>query len=131
MSRFLRVLRFKDTGGYPYTLISPLLYRSARLGLVHIPTGFKTDLASIPWFVQPLFGFARVGRFDRAAVVHDYLYATQWLPRSRCDAVLLEAMLADQVSPFVAYQIWLGVRVGGWWAWRNDHKFVGHFRHYR
>ncbi len=131
MSEFKSALRFSDNGGYPFTLISPLSYHSTLLGHIHVPRGFKTDLASIPWFAQPLFHFLRVGRYDRAAVVHDFLYATQRHRRSICDRVLLEAMLADGVSPLVAYQIWLGVRLGGWVAWRSDHKHIQKFRHYR
>ena len=131
MSHFASALRFTDAGGYPFLLSTPLGYRSDLLGYIHVPKGFQTDLASIPWCVQPLFHFLRVGRYDRAAVIHDWLYATQRHPRHICDQVLLEAMLADGVSALVAYQIWAGVRIGGWVAWRLDHKHIQRFRHYR
>lgn len=131
MSEFKSALRFSDSGGYPFTLISPLSYRSALLGPTHVPKGFKTDLASIPWFAQPLFHFLRVGRYDRAAVVHDWLYATQYQRKAVCDRVLLEAMLADGVGFWPAHLIYWGVRLGGWWAWHSDHKHIQKFRHYR
>jgi hypothetical protein len=129
MSDFLTTLKFEDDGGYPFTLLATLEYYSSLLGtVIRVPAGFQTDLASIPWFAQPLVGFMRVGRFDRAAVIHDWLYATQWLPRGLCDRILRKAMEADRVSWLVRWQIWAGVRVGGWWAWYNDGKHVQHFR---
>lgn len=125
----MSALTLKDRGGYPFTLTTALRYHCRLLNsAITIPKGFRTDLATIPWFAQPLVGFMRIGRFDRAAVVHDWLYAVQWLPRHVCDAVLYEAMRADHVSWMVAGQIWVGVRIGGWWAWYHDGKHVKHFR---
>lgn len=113
-------------------LLAPLLYRSGIFpGQICVPTHFKTDLASIPWLVQPIFGFLRVGRYDRAAVVHDWLYATQWLPRALCDRILREAMQTDGVGFWTRWAIWAGVRVGGSFAWRKDSRQVRFFRRLR
>lgn len=104
-------------------LTAPLRYQSARLGYtIIVPPGFSTDLASIPWLVQPLL--PRVGRWDRAAVVHDRLYdgsmRTHWRPRSLCDAVFREAMAVDGVTWLPRYLIWAGVRLFGFYAWYKD-----------
>lgn len=118
-SHFQSALDFEDRGGYPFKLTRPLVYYSANLRrLLRVRAGFLTDLASIPWLVQPLL--PRVGRWDRAAVIHDALYATQRYSRYRCDAILREAMTADGVGWTARWAIWLGVRVGGWWAWHCD-----------
>lgn len=122
MSAFLSSLEFEDRGGYPFLLTQPLHYYSSCLGLeIVVPRAFSTDLASIPWLVQPLL--PRIGRWDRAAVVHDWLYdgrnRTRWRSRALCDAILREAMRVDGVG-WQRRAIWLGVRIGGWWAWRQD-----------
>jgi len=127
--RFVSALKFTDKGGYPYLLAAPLRYHSDLFhGAILVPKGFRTDLATIPWCIQPLFGFMKVGRYDRAAVIHDYLYATQWLPRSFCDRILREAMQTDRVPFLTCWAIWAGVRLGGWLAWHADGRYVAHFR---
>ncbi len=64
-------------------------------------------------------------RLDAPATVHDWLYSVQIYPRSMCDGILLEAMLANGVEKWKAYVVWLNVRMGGWHAWRQDHKKYG------
>lgn len=44
--------------------------------LITVPKGFVTDLASIPKRIDDLFGLNPSGRLAKAAVLHDYLYAT-------------------------------------------------------
>jgi len=38
---------------------------------ITVPEGFKTDFASTPWFTRAIF--PPTGRYNEAAVVHDYL----------------------------------------------------------
>ena len=106
-----------DTG-LPVTLTSSLVYESPRLGrVVIVPAGFVTDLASVPrvlWnLLPPLASYAR------AAVIHDYLYATNGLTRAEADGVLLEAMQATDVPFFTRSTIYAGVRLGGFVAWNK------------
>ncbi len=85
--------------------------------------GFKTDFASIPrllWWIFP----PATGKHRRAAVVHDYLYRYQELPRKQSDDAFLELMFNDGVNWFSRYIIYLGVRIGGWYAW-NKRCFNG------
>jgi hypothetical protein len=113
---FRSPLIFKDEDGLPYTLVVDLVYESDILNRrVTVPTGFKTDLASIPrglWNVLP-----KSGRYDRAAVVHDFLYATNGVTRKQADDVLNEAMTYLKVPTWQRRMIYLGVRVGGWKPW--------------
>ena len=117
MSRFLSKLFLEDNDGFPFTVMGVLSYESDRLKTtVVVPPGFKTDLASIPqvlWNVLP-----PVGQYDRAAVIHDYLYKFPGtVSRVDADAVLNEAMDVLGVGRVKRWIIYAGVRVGGWKPW--------------
>lgn len=122
-AQFLSKLQFEDDGGLPFTLLQPLVYltnvgaAAGKINKITVPTGFKTDLASIPqllWNVLP-----PVGKYDAAAVVHDYLYQNNGITRLEADDVLLEAMKVCGVNRFQRFVIYSGVRVGGWVPWNN------------
>lgn len=123
MAAFKSKLLLDDENGFPMTLAGPFVYESDLLGLIVVPEGFGTDLASIPqalWSVLP-----KVGKWDRAAVVHDYLYQHGYarvgspVTRAQADAVLREAMIAGQVAGRRRFEIYWGVRLGGWVAWNK------------
>lgn len=110
-------LRIEDENGFPFTLLRPLQFRSQTGLLVTVPEGFETDYASIPqalWAVLP-----PVGRYDRAAVLHDYLYVHNGVERSVADAILNEAMEVAGVSRVQRWIIYSGVRIGGWVPWKR------------
>lgn len=108
---------------------APLRYRSARLGVtILVPAEFITDLASVPRL--PLVWLATGGRGPRSAVIHDWAY--QWgtwtreggaslpVPRRLADAIFHESLLADPISGagrLRAWEMWVGVRVGGRGVW--------------
>jgi hypothetical protein len=89
---------------------------------IKVPTGFVTDLASIPrvlWPVLPPFG-----KYSWAAIIHDWLYSEHRLgkahySRAYADAILLEAMRDCNVSRPVQWVVWMGVRIGAWTAWNK------------
>ena len=88
--------------------------------IICVPPGFVTDLASVPrifWNILPPFG-----KYDGAAIIHDYLYALQDRPRKNCDLILLEAMKTEGVSWITRETIYWGVRIGGWTAWLGHKK---------
>lgn len=120
-AEFLTSLFFEDAGGFPFILTEDLVYRSKVLGRkIVVPRGFKTDLASIPrvlWAVLP-----PVGKYDAAAVVHDYLYQCNGVTRGQADAVLREAMEVLRVRFTQRWTIYLGVRAGGWKPWNEYRK---------
>lgn len=125
MSRFRSTLIFEDPGGLPYILYRPLTYDSDILGRsIEVPNGFATDLASIPpglWNILP-----KTGKYDAAAVVHDYLYQFNTCSREEADAVLLEAMTVCGVGGVKKRLIYWGVRLGGWKAWRAYREGTKH-----
>jgi hypothetical protein len=91
--------------------------RSLRLSYSAVPTGFKTDLASIPkalWSV-----LSPIGRYDAPAVLHDHCYQTGGVTGSDADATLNEAMIVCNVGRWTRWTIYAGVRSGGWVTWNR------------
>lgn len=85
---------------------------------VTVPTGFVTDLASIPaafWSALP-----PAARYSYPAIIHDYLYWFQPCSRAEADAVLQAAMEDMGVASAKLEIIYGAVRVGGGGAW--DHN---------
>lgn len=100
-------------------LDSPLVYIDKRGTRWVIPTGFTTDLASVPKIVP---GFIRIFFGDKletasAAILHDCLYSSQRISRREADNLFYEALRDLNQSRIGAFIPWLGVRLGGWWAW--------------
>jgi hypothetical protein len=113
---FRSALLFTTPGGLPVTLAQPLVYVSAIVqDPITVPARFETDLASIPrvlWAVLP-----PTGKYDGAAVLHDWLYRAGGVTREQADAVLLEAMEVLQVGRVARWLIYRSVRVGGAALW--------------
>ena len=55
----------------PFKLLRPLPYRSQLVRYLEVPSGYRTDFASVPRFFWRIF--PPMGRYARSAVVHDYL----------------------------------------------------------
>ena len=109
---FLTALEVRSAGKF-WVLTSPLVYKSARHGTFIVPTGFRTDFASVPRipFIYALFG----NRSHSAAALHDFLYSKD-SPVSRrvADAVFKEAMESRGQSKCVCFTMWTAVRLFGW-----------------
>ena len=107
-----------------WKLGSPLIYASDLLGLIEVPEGFETDLASVPRipFVYMLWG----GKAHREGVLHDYLFRIDSVPLasfSQANAAFFEAMQVRGKPAYVRYPMWLGVVFGGWTAFHK--RYVG------
>lgn len=88
-----------------------------------VPQGFVTDFASIPrylWWLWPPQG----GLYDKAAVIHDFLYRRHFahIGRVIADAIFLDAMITLGVPRVQRTCLYLGVRAGGWWTYRQYRK---------
>lgn len=83
---------------------------------ITVPSGTETDFSSIPWFGRILVRWSRV---DVAGVVHDWLYQTGTTTRSHADDIWRLVAIAGghRANAFQAWTAWLGLRVGGWYAW--------------
>lgn len=132
MSSFTGALIVEDLLNGNWKVYQSFAYDIGALGsgrTVVIPQGFTTDFASIPkllWTILPPNGQA----YDRAAVVHDYLYRGGWITeagtrllhypeRAEADSILNEAMAVSNVGRVKRWAIYEGVRVGGWVPWNK------------
>ena len=80
-----------------------------------IPAGFITDGASVPrglWNLFPPFG-----KYNKASLLHDYLYQFGTMTRAQADWCFLEAMKELGVGFLTRWAMYFGVRAGGWVAW--------------
>lgn len=103
----------------PFQTLRPYEYQArngARVA-VFIPKGFRLDFASVP---RPLWAiFPRVGRYTRAALVHDRLYHQARGSRALADSVFLAIMEADKVPAWQRWAMYLAVRVFGGVYWER------------
>lgn len=108
-------LRILDDPGELFAVINDFAFQSDSLGLIPVPAGFVTDLASVP---RLPFAYLIVGgKGKKAAVVHDWLYSTRKCTRAQADEVFREALAASGYGGAVQGLMWSGVRVGGWVPW--------------
>lgn len=118
----LEMGRFRDP---LYYLISPASWKpnpaqAGKFAPVSAPTGFVTDLASIP---PIFFSWLRPdGEYAFAAVIHDYLYWEQSRPRKVADAIFKLAMEDLQVDRKKMIAIYDAVRAFGRSAWHWNAK---------
>lgn len=87
---------------------------------INVPVGFITDFASIPrvlWIILTPYGI-----YGKAAVLHDFLYATQSSTRKWCDQIFLEAMKVLNVSFLKRRTMYRAVRLFGWRSWNKHAK---------
>lgn len=91
---------------------------------LHVPVEFRSDGASVPRFFWRVVFPPGDALALRAAILHDFIYRTHpegW-NREDADRLFLAVMILDGVPVSRALMAWLGVRIGGHWAWKeNDH----------
>jgi len=100
MSSFTSPLVVEYLGEGKWRLVHPFEYHvgdEASDEIISVPVGFVTDFASIPrvfWSILSPYG-----RHGKAAVVHDYLYATNKdYDRKQSDDIFKEAMVVLGVN---------------------------------
>ena len=85
---------------------------------INVPVGYVSDFASVPrpfrWLIP------KSGKYNRATVIHDYIYTHQWhnIPKCRADYIFYEAMGVDGVPKWKRKLMYWAVRLnrngGGW-----------------
>ena len=79
---------------------------------IRVLKGFDFDFASVPKFLHPFL--PKDGQeYDRAACLHDALYASNRLPKDECDRLFYEAMILDGVPKYRAKTMHSAVRCCG------------------
>ena len=95
-----------------WQIYEDLTYRDDKLGIVvTVVKGATTDFASIPrpfWPILP-----PVGRYSKAAVVHDYCYRNGLFDRQTADLLFLHAMEELEVARWKRLVMYNAVRAFG------------------
>ena len=109
-----------------FEVVEPVTVELSDGKILTIPQFYVTDFASVPRFMWSLI--PPIGKYNRACLVHDYLYDTQYRQkelgtynaRKFADREMLRiannSNPKDKVLHFVMYQM---VRYFGLRAWRN------------
>lgn len=115
----IREAGVSPSGAVLYELAEPLRIHidvgagSLRL---NIPTGFTTDLASVPRWLWVIFPPS--GQYQRAAILHDWFYQCRTdLSRFAADAMFREIMAHLGVPTWKRLAMYLAVRSFGWQYW--------------
>ena len=118
-SQFLTELltRLSEEDG-KWILTAPLKYQSRIYkGIIEVPAGFETDLASVPRV--PIAYTAFGNRAHRESVVHDYLYQKHLVGKAKADRIFLEAMKVRKKPLWVRWSMYMGVVLGGGSAYKE------------
>lgn len=120
-------LDVRKVGDRAWKLLAPVIYRGD-YGRYVVPAGYVTDFASVPRLLWILF--PQSGRWDAAAVVHDWLITNGLLGEvditsAHVDAEFRGALKAVNVDFIRRWLMWAGVRWAapltkarrswGWW----------------
>ena len=122
--RFLADPEVRITGKNEWELLNEFPCEIWREGqtpqIIKVHRGFVTDLASVPRLpgAYMLFG----GKARRSAILHDWLYSLGW-DRQDADAIF-KAGIENEASGFTAWMMWLGVRVGGGFVYRDKKNTI-------
>ncbi len=105
-----------------YILLRPITYSSSsgrtQKYSITVPRGFVTDLASIPWGVQPFV--PKTDSHSSPAILHDYLYWEQACSPEESDALFQLELEDAQVGCFRRWLIDVGLGIGGENAWDEN-----------
>lgn len=99
------------TGKREFRLVLPVTYVSSDGLRITVDKGFVTDFASVPSWYR--WRFDPCGKYGRCAIIHDWLYAAEAIPRDEADAIFLEAMEVDGVPKWDRRVMYRAVRLGG------------------
>jgi hypothetical protein len=94
-----------------WELVAPLSYQG-RVDHWTIPSGYRTDFATVPWFVQWLV--PRTGVWTLAATLHDW-FITDGIPAGlitsrQTDGVFRRVLREEGTDPVRRWLMWAAVR---------------------
>jgi len=129
MSQFTTLLKTNKIGKNLWVLLEPFEYHVGTYPsneIISVPIGFKTDFASIPkifWSILP-----PVGKYGKAAVIHDWCYWANCYNKKQSDKIFLEGMKVLKVNKWKQIIIYNAVRMFGYFAWKehrnNKHEAI-------
>lgn len=91
---------------------------------VTVPQGFRSDGISVPRFLWRFLSPCITSESVTAGVIHDYIYRElrDKISRATADKIFYRILVGNGFGKFRAFVAWLGVRLFGWIAWRNNEK---------
>lgn len=113
------IAEFEDDGIH-YVIWQLFAYAIGALNsgiVVSVPVGYRTDLASVPWWIRWLL--PPNGKYGKAAVIHDFIcsYRTVnmngvavYVTRKTGDLIFLEAMGVLNVPAWQKWSMFYAVR---------------------
>lgn len=127
--------------GDEWVLMRPFIYERPNGDRIYVPAGgigseqdilnlpiWTTDYGSIPRPFRNLFSPVK---FGGPYILHDWLYASEAVPRKVADWILLEALQESGANWITRNTIYSAVRAGGWLVWaRHDVRTVCALREY-
>ena len=130
MSRFTTELDIKVIGKQAYEVVTPLVYERENQ-IIQVNPKFDFDGASIPQALWGIIGSPMTGGYQRAACLHDALYASEYFEREMCDDIFLEAMESEGVPRFKRLAMYYAVRMFGGSVWKgHNHDEVKSYRRF-
>lgn len=114
MSNFTTPADLRMLDNYRWQLISSFEYHIGSYPsdeVITVPAGTVTDLASVPRILWAIF--PPHGRWAKAAIIHDYLYAQGIGTKEYADSVFNEAMAVLGVPPLKRNLMFLAVCLFG------------------
>lgn len=106
-------------------LTAPLIWQDSKFGTLTAPTGFRTDLASIPRIVRNIPFLDPDGISRRAAALHDWLYAWQKYSKAFADEFLRAALTSEGTNVWSAGCYYYAVSWFGQSSWNKDSGQLG------
>lgn len=109
-----------------YVLVEPFIAEVDELGIaVHVPSGYRTNLASIPGWAWWWIGHPATGEFQDAAVLHDWicdLAAERGTYSIRLigDALFLHLLQCGGVPYWKRKLMYMAVWANGYWSFRKQ-----------
>lgn len=118
-NRFYLPLVYRDIsierGKFTLLLQEDFVYLDQTHGKIFVPKGFDFDLMSVP---QPVQSFvSKVGIYNAACVIHDWLYCLQKFSRKETDNIFRRALKDCGVGFFKRNLIYYNVRLFGQSHW--------------
>lgn len=104
------------SGRAVWELEYPLVFQSERFGRIIVPSGFRTNYASVPRL--PVVFWLAGERAYKEAALHDWQYTVHAMSREDADALFLEALLLNPlIAPGLAHTMHKAVRWFGQSSW--------------
>ena len=113
-------LKFHINGDITVEVIKPLVYEFGRMVITIPVSSNRYDGASLPFFLKAFWSGYNI-HIIAAAILHDYIHSTQFVDRFVADA-FFRMVLSRTANKVIAWFLWLGVRIGGWYAWNKSKK---------